>query len=61
MTIKDLKYVRTNSVNPLHLIFTKVNGYFKEINISEYLTLVPPNEEKKKIKKYEDCALKSNN
>ena len=36
--IKDLKYVKTSSVNPLYFIFNKVNGYFKvkklmEINI----------------------------
>ena len=29
--IKDSKYVKINSVNPLYLIF-KVNGYFEEIN-----------------------------
>ena len=32
VTIKDLKYVKTNSVNPAYLIFNKVNGYFEEIN-----------------------------
>ena len=32
MTIKDWKYVKINSVNPLYLIFNKVNGYFEEIN-----------------------------
>ena len=32
VTIKDSKYVKINSVNPLHLIFNKVNGYFEEIN-----------------------------
>ena len=26
--IKDSKYVKINSVNPLYLIFNKVNGYF---------------------------------
>ena len=31
VTIKDLKYVKINSVNSLHLIFRKVNGYFEEI------------------------------
>ena len=35
--IKDLKYMKINSVNPLYLIFSKVNGCFKEINKSEYL------------------------
>ena len=28
-TIKDLKYIKINSINPLYLIFSKVNGYFE--------------------------------
>ena len=58
VTIKDLKYVKINSVNPSYLIFSKVNGYFEEINKSKYLTLVPSNDSKKKIKKYEDLWIK---
>ena len=46
---KDLKYVKINSLNPIYLIFSKVNGYFEEINKSKDLTLVPTNESKKKI------------
>ena len=38
------------SVNPLHLVFRKVNGYFEKINKNKYLTLVPSNESKE-IKK----------
>ena len=53
MTIKDSKYLKINSVNPLYHIFNKVNGYFEEINENKYLTLVPTNENKEKIKKYE--------
>ena len=30
--IKNLKYVKINSVSPLYLIFGKVNGYFEKIN-----------------------------
>ena len=30
--MKDSKYVKSNSVNPLYLNFIKVNGYFEEIN-----------------------------
>ena len=44
VTIKDSKYVKNDSVNHLYLIFSKVNGYFEEINKSKYLTLVPTNE-----------------
>ena len=32
MTIKDLKYLEINSINPLYRIFSKVNRYFKENN-----------------------------
>ena len=45
---KDLKIY---SVNPLCLIFRCVNGYYEEINENKYLTLVPTNERKEKIKK----------
>ena len=45
----DYKYVKVNSVNPLYLIFSKVNGYFKEISKSKDLTLVPTNKSKEKI------------
>ena len=55
MTIKDSKYVKIYGVNLLYLlIFRNVNGYFEEINKSKYLTLVPTNETKEKIKKYEE-------
>ena len=50
---KDLKYIKINSVNPLCYIFSKVNGYFEEINKNKYLTLVPTNEIKEIIKKYQ--------
>ena len=52
--IKDSKYVKINSVDALYLIIIKVNGYFEEINESEYLILVPTSESKEIIKKYED-------
>ena len=46
--MKDSKYVKIYSVNPLYLIFRNVNGYFEEINKSKYLTLVPTNASKEK-------------
>ena len=52
--IKDLKYIKINSVSPLYLIFNKVNAYFEKLNENKYLTLVPTNESTKKIKKYEE-------
>ena len=35
-----------------------MNGYFEEINENKYLTLVPTNESKEKIKKYEELLRK---
>ena len=56
VTIKE--YIKIYSVNPLYLIFRYVNGYFEEINGNKYLTLVPTNESKEKIKKYEELWIK---
>ena len=56
MKIKDSKYVKLNNVNPLHLIFIKVNGYFEEINENKYLGLVSTNDNKEK--KYEELWIK---
>ena len=50
---KDLKQLKTNSVNSLQLIFSKENGCFKEINKNKYLTPVLTNETKEMIRKYE--------
>ena len=46
---KDLKIY---SVNPLYLICGKVNKFFEEINGNKYLTLVPTNKSKEKLKIY---------
>ena len=35
-------------------MFNKMNGYFEEFNENQYLTLVPTNESKEKIKTYEE-------
>ena len=32
VTIKDMKHVQTNSINPFYHIFNEVNEYFEEIN-----------------------------
>ena len=47
---KHLKYKKIYSKNLLYLTFNKVNGYFEEINENKYLTLVPTNKGKEKIK-----------
>ena len=51
MTIRNSKYVKINGANPLYLIFGNDNGYLEEINGNIYLTLVPTNRSKQKIKK----------
>ena len=45
VSFKDLRYVKINSVNLLHLIINK-KEYFEEINGNKILTLVPTNESK---------------
>ena len=54
MTIKDLKHLKINSVNPVYLIFSKVNGHLEEIDKNKYLMLVSTNESKEKFLKYEE-------
>ena len=39
-------------------MFNKMNGYFEDINGNKYLMLVPTNENKEKIKKYEELWIK---
>ena len=54
VTIKDSTFVKIYSANLLYLIINKVNGKFEEMNKNKYLMLVPTNESKKIIKKYEE-------
>ena len=61
MTIKDLKDIKINSLNPLYLTINKVKGYFEEINKSKYLILVPTNETKENVRKYEKLWSKIRN
>ena len=49
--IQDDQRFKLSCVNLLYLTFNNMNGYFEEINESKYLTLVPTNETKEKIKK----------
>ena len=58
VTIKDLKYVKNNSVSALYLIINQMNRYFEEINKNKYLTLVPTNKSKEKILKNEELGIK---
>ena len=45
--VKDLRYIKINSVNALYL---KMNVYFEEINGNKYLTLVTTYESKEIMK-----------
>ena len=56
--IKDSKYIKINSVNPLYLTINKMNKYFEESNENKYLMLVPTNESKEKIKNVKNCGVK---
>ena len=58
MTIKDSNYIKINCVNPLYLILRRENGYVEENNENKYLTLVPTNESKEKLKNMKNCGLK---
>ena len=53
VAIKILKYIKIDSINPLYYIIHKGNRYFEEIDKNRNLTLVPTNESKEIIKKYE--------
>ena len=46
ITIKGTDYINTHGVNPLYLIFDKLDGYIEESNENEYLTLVSNNKNK---------------
>ena len=58
LTIKNSKYVKISSGNPLYFMLSKMNRCFEEINENKCLTLVPNNESKEKIKKYEELWIK---
>ena len=58
VTIKGSKYKKIYSVNLSYLIFNKVNEYIEEIIGNKYLTIVPTNESKEKMKKYEELWIK---
>ena len=51
---QNSKCIKLNSVNPLYLMLNITNLYFEEINGNKYLTLVPTNQRKEEIKKYEE-------
>ena len=59
ISIKKLKDVKFETVNPLYFLFSKMNGYFEDINKNKYLTLIPINEGKEIIKNMKNYGVKS--
>ena len=51
--------VKINSLNFLYPLYNSVNEYFEEIDNNRYMTLVPTNESKQILKKYEKLCIKS--
>ena len=51
ITVKDSYYVNINSVNPLYLIISEADGYFKGKNGSKYLVFDSTNENNEVLKK----------
>ena len=50
--MKDSDYVKINSLNPLYLIFDKVDGYIEESNENKYLILASTDKNNKELTKY---------
>ena len=53
-TIKNLCYVKINSINPLYLIINKTNEKIEESNGNRYLRLDPFDGSNNILKKYEE-------
>ena len=52
IAIKNIIYVKINTVNPLYLIIDKADKYIEECSRNKYLTLVSTDENKDTLKKY---------
>ena len=50
--MKDSDYLKRNSVNPLYLIISEVDGYFEENNGNKYLILDSTDKNKEVLIKY---------
>ena len=61
ITMKDSDPIKINNVNPLHLIIDKVDGYIKEKNGNEFLTLVSTGKNKEVLIKYTELWNKFKN
>ena len=61
MTVKNLSYVKINSVNPLYLIIDQIDGYIEKYNENKYLTLVPTDKSKELWTKIRDIIRSKTN
>ena len=52
ITMKDSDYIKVNSVNPLYLVISKVDGYIEEKIGNKYLTLFSTDKNKEVLIKY---------
>ena len=50
--MEDSDYVKINSVNPLYLLISEVDGYFEEKNGNKYLILDSTDKNKEVLIKY---------
>ena len=61
VTVKDLSYAAKNGVKLLYLNIKKINGCIEKSDGNKYLTLVPIDESKDTLKKYEELSSKIRN
>ena len=61
MTVKNLSYVKINSVNPLYLIIDQIDGYIEKYNENKYLTLILTDKSKELWTKIRDIIRSKTN
>ena len=59
ITMKDLEYVKINSVNSQYLIIGEGDGFIEEKNGNKYLTLVSADENKMYLKSIQNFEIKN--
>ena len=59
--MKYFDYIKINSINPLYLIISKLDGYFEEKNGNKYVTLVSTDKNKEVLIKYTEYWVKIEN
>ena len=56
--VKDIRYIKTNSLNPLDFIINGINRYIEESNWNKCLALAHTNESKHTLKQHEELWIK---